>query len=266
MQWQSSFFVTTSKQKLLDKIMTSGFMVTNGQLFTISHKEFIVGIQERKEREREQRKSIIIDCALKVFLAKGIRSSSMEEVAECSELSKATLYLYFKNKEEIIMQVMNSVMTTFIEYLEERVSSADSSSAKIRKIKEAYLDFYADCPGKFMLLNSQESTAGLDFTNLDSYQEYLAKLSKFWKIFRSPIQAAIDEGYFRKECGAVEISFSLWSASTGLMNLMINVMETTNCEDFKKMPNKSEYQMQLTRLNHKDMLENLWEAIIKSYQ
>ncbi|MCK5408322.1 MAG: helix-turn-helix transcriptional regulator, partial [Candidatus Krumholzibacteria bacterium] len=60
-----------------------------------------MGIAERREREKEQRRIDIIDAAERVFFSKGWQAATMDDVAEAVELSKATLYLYFKNKEEL---------------------------------------------------------------------------------------------------------------------------------------------------------------------
>ncbi len=56
-----------------------------------------MGPQERKQREREARRSAIINTAMKIFLKKGLANTTMEEIAEKAEYSKAVLYLYFKN-------------------------------------------------------------------------------------------------------------------------------------------------------------------------
>jgi TetR/AcrR family transcriptional regulator len=190
----------------------------------------------------------------------------MEEIAECAELSKATLYLYFKNKEEIILQIMNAVITKFIEYLEERMSKVDSAQDKIKMIGETYLDFYSECHGQFLLLSAQESTAGMVFSNLNGYQEYLSHHSKFWTIICAPISTAVEEGYFRKDSNTVEIAITLWSASKGLMHIMDNVVSTINCGEYQKLTEKNGFQEQLDTLDYIKMLRNLWDAIIISYQ
>jgi TetR/AcrR family transcriptional regulator len=50
-----------------------------------------MGITERKEREKEQRRNAIIDAAEKIFFTKGMDNSTMDDVAEEAELSKGTL-------------------------------------------------------------------------------------------------------------------------------------------------------------------------------
>ena len=58
-----------------------------------------MGITERKEREKLQRREDILNAAERVFFSKGHKNSTMDDVAEEAELSKGTLYLYFKSKE-----------------------------------------------------------------------------------------------------------------------------------------------------------------------
>jgi AcrR family transcriptional regulator len=60
-----------------------------------------MGIQERKERERERRRQQIIVAAKRAFSEKGFNRATMEDIAREAELSPGTLYLYFKNKDEL---------------------------------------------------------------------------------------------------------------------------------------------------------------------
>ena len=60
-----------------------------------------MGIQERKERERERRRQQIMVAAKRVFTDKGFSKATMEDIAKEAELSPGTLYLYFKNKDEL---------------------------------------------------------------------------------------------------------------------------------------------------------------------
>jgi AcrR family transcriptional regulator len=64
-----------------------------------------MGIAERKEREKQQRKEEIVMAAEKVFFNKGFELTTMDDIAEVAELSKGTLYLYFKSKEDLHLAV-----------------------------------------------------------------------------------------------------------------------------------------------------------------
>lgn len=60
-----------------------------------------MGIQERKEREVERRRQQIIVAARRVFSSRGFSKATMEDIAGEAELSPGTIYLYFKNKDEL---------------------------------------------------------------------------------------------------------------------------------------------------------------------
>jgi AcrR family transcriptional regulator len=60
-----------------------------------------MGIKERKEREKERRRQQIMVAAKRVFSVKDFNRATMEDIAKEAELSPGTIYLYFKNKEEL---------------------------------------------------------------------------------------------------------------------------------------------------------------------
>ncbi len=70
-----------------------------------------MGIVERREREKEHRRNSILDAAEEIFFSKGIHLATMDEVAARAELSKGTLYIYFKSKEELYYGITMRALT-----------------------------------------------------------------------------------------------------------------------------------------------------------
>ncbi len=101
-----------------------------------------MGIQERKEREKERRRQQIIVAAKRVFSSKGFNKATMEDIAKEAELSPGTLYLYFKNKEELYA----SLSLRILQYLHIRVSHVNKeeldSVRKLDALMEAMYDVY----------------------------------------------------------------------------------------------------------------------------
>lgn len=230
-----------------------------------------MGIQERKEREKEQRKAAIMECAKKIFLAKGFVNASMEDIASCSELSKATLYVYFKNKEDIILNVMSGILSRLTKLLENSMAKVKSSDDKMRMIVDAYISFYSEFNAQYELFSSQESTAGMDFVSLDGYQDYVRQYNKFWETICTPIKMALNEGILHQDYSAVEIAVTLWSSIKGLMHNLDKVVKSQNCPDIQKMVQQksselSEFQMELFALEYKRMLQHLGNAVINSFK
>jgi AcrR family transcriptional regulator len=102
-----------------------------------------MGIQERKERERERRRQQIIVAAKKVFSEKGFNKATMDDIASEAELSPGTLYLYFKNKEELYA----SLSLRILQYLHIRVEHVKDERGldpeqKLDAMIEAMYDVY----------------------------------------------------------------------------------------------------------------------------
>ena len=60
-----------------------------------------MAIKERKEREKQDMRNLIIESATQLFLKQGYDKTSIRSIAEDIEYSPATIYLYFKDKDEI---------------------------------------------------------------------------------------------------------------------------------------------------------------------
>ncbi|MDR0553721.1 MAG: TetR/AcrR family transcriptional regulator [Treponema sp.] len=80
-----------------------------------------MGIVERKERERAERRALIMSCAKELILKYGPNEVSMAEIAERAELSKATLYLYFSSKDVLYRDICEEAANTFDTYLQSRM-------------------------------------------------------------------------------------------------------------------------------------------------
>ncbi len=65
-----------------------------------------MGIAERKAREKNQRRIAIMAAAKRLILKHGVEGMSMNQLADSIELNKATLYLYFRDKDDLIDAVV----------------------------------------------------------------------------------------------------------------------------------------------------------------
>jgi TetR/AcrR family transcriptional regulator len=77
-----------------------------------------MGIKERRAREKTQRRESILEAAIAVFGQEGYHAITMEKIAEAAELSRATLYLHFKTKDEIFVHAIVSYSDFFRGQLE----------------------------------------------------------------------------------------------------------------------------------------------------
>ena len=101
-----------------------------------------MGLEERRKREKENRKSAIIKAARKLFFDKGFKNVTVESIAKKAELSKGSVYLYFKSKEEIYTQILLSDIDKFHKVMANLMQEGQSSSAMLMGLANIYADFF----------------------------------------------------------------------------------------------------------------------------
>jgi AcrR family transcriptional regulator len=81
----------------------------------------------RRQREREQRVQTILAAAETLFARKGYHQAGMEEIADLSEVSVGTVYFYFKNKEDLIVHMLEKIGYQLRELLGKEFRNADGT-------------------------------------------------------------------------------------------------------------------------------------------
>jgi AcrR family transcriptional regulator len=106
-----------------------------------------MGIAERRERERAMRQRMIQDAATELFMKKGFFSVKMEDIAEKAELSIATIYLYFKSKDELYAS-LNAISLQYLHDEVKKVYTDESRSVeeKMMGYKDALKSTYHFSP------------------------------------------------------------------------------------------------------------------------
>ena len=92
-------------------------------------------VKDKETRERE-----ILAAAKEIFFDKGFKNASMEEIAQMAGVSKGTVYLYFKNKEDLYLFLMLPVATEFNKRL--RKFEKEFDNGKHRSGREIILGLF----------------------------------------------------------------------------------------------------------------------------
>ncbi len=90
----------------------------------------------RRERKKEETRINIIHCAVSLFKEKGFLETSMEEIAEKTDVSKGTLYNYFPNKESILIAYFQTTITELGQALKSKLQSERGINAKLHTFLE----------------------------------------------------------------------------------------------------------------------------------
>ncbi len=116
-----------------------------------------MSIANWREREKEQRRNDILDAAETLFFSKGYDNVSMNSIAKEVGLGKATLYIYFDNKEELFYAVVLRGVNIWSAMIKEKVEKEDTGLEKLVAFKNAYGEFIRSYPDYFKAYNYFQS-------------------------------------------------------------------------------------------------------------
>lgn len=179
-----------------------------------------MGIEERKEREKEQRKSAIVDAAERVIFTKGLDQATMDEIAEEAELSKGTLYLYFKNKNELYMAIAergsNILNSRFAKIFTEDYSGIEL----IRLMGETYLDFVRNNPGYFNAFQYYESLKDIEeLQESDMAHTCEENMREAMTFMIRALQIGMQDGTIDDSYNPKELAIIIWSSTRGITTI-----------------------------------------------
>ena len=222
-----------------------------------------MGVIERKEREKEQRRNDIMKAAEQLFVQQGIKNTTMEHIANACEISRGTLYLYFNNKEELFNAIIISGIDILIAMMKEKIDSSATVQDKLAGIGRAYIGFYKEYRNYFKFLSYMDEQSNLDVKANGSYLMTLEKSQELWTLIVNVIQQGMDEGTFKKETNPYEVALVLWSASNGVIGLfdhLIFAHKGALPDEVMKNPGAM-HLIEFSKVNLETVLMKLWDSI-----
>ena len=178
-----------------------------------------MAVAERRKREKEARRAQILDAARDLFFAKGFDSTTVEEIASRTELSKGAIYLHFPSKEEIYITLMLEGSQILGQMLRESVVPDLPADTLLRRLGHAYYRFYREYTGYFRMLFLYYSSLAIHqkiTTNLCDRCETSAKESLM--LVASVVEKGVEQGIFRP-CNPWEVAIMLWTCQNGVILL-----------------------------------------------
>jgi AcrR family transcriptional regulator len=156
----------------------------------------------------------ILDAAREMFAEEGYRSVSMRRIADRIEYSPTTIYLYFRDKNELLREVCDETFAKLAKRLEAIGKKHGKSLDALREGLRAYVDFGLKHPKHyevtFMLPLTESLGAEFEGSLGERAFEYL----------RRGVADAIEAGEI--ENGGVDlVSQTLWAAVHGVTSLLI---------------------------------------------
>jgi AcrR family transcriptional regulator len=179
-------------------------------------------IAERRQEEKDRRRIEIVEAAEDLYRELGWDAVTMDSVAKRARLSRALVYVYFKDKRDLHFAIAQRAMETLRQRFEETSSRARLGLEKIEAIGRAYMAYGQEFPHYF------DACARLELHSPDgaeaSPQEALTieASHRVHEIVVEALAMGQRDGTIRADVGDLNVtSRALWGFTHGLIQIAI---------------------------------------------
>lgn len=187
-------------------------------------------ISERRIEEKERRRNEILDAAEALYAKEGWDAVTMDQIARRARLSRALVYVYFRDKEELLFGIgeraMHELRNRFVAAAAGHVLGMD----KVQAIGRAYMSYAYELPHYFdacSRFNQHSDTADAGTTAGDCGMAGDLVIGEVVKA----IEVGKHDGSIRADVGdSMLLALSLWSFTHGIIQIA-----TSKAKDFERL-------------------------------
>jgi AcrR family transcriptional regulator len=205
-----------------------------------------MGLKERREREREERRQQILVAARTLLSKKGLGGTSIQQIAKNAELGVGTIYFYYRSKEELFAALQQEGLEVLQDQVKAAGGRGKTPADRLTRIALAYLRFSEEHKDYFDIINYFIASPEEIFTpelKIQVDQKGNRVLEQVEEVIREGIRV----GAFKK-VHTRRISIMLWGTMHGLIQ-------------FKKMEN-TVLQGEDHATVYKDSVEHMIQSLI----
>jgi AcrR family transcriptional regulator len=169
-------------------------------------------IAERKQRDKEEMRRMILDAAKSIFLEKGFHSTSLRNIAEKIEYSPGTIYLYFKDKDEIFHALHEQGFRKMLEKMAPLQHVTDPMERLIA-MGRVYMEFAYENKDLYDLMFIMEAPI-----NSERDHEKWEMGNRTLNALKDVLRECQQHGHFQG-MNVEYLSFTIWSAMHGMCAL-----------------------------------------------
>ncbi len=173
-----------------------------------------MGIAERRENDKQKMRSRILETAMKLFLKEGFERVTIRAIAQAIEYSPATIYLYFKDKNEILYALQTIGFEKLYEKQREVLSIKDPWK-RLRRHGKIYIEFALNHAQYYDLMFIMRGP----IKKMKEKKKWEAGMRSY-DLLQENVKSCMEAGYLAKTNLEV-VTFAFWSLSHGIASLII---------------------------------------------
>jgi AcrR family transcriptional regulator len=175
-----------------------------------------MGIAERKAKEKEELKKLILQAAKKLFAENGIEQTTMRNIANAIEYSVGTVYVYFKDKNEILHELHTQGFKQLGGEMRVLFSVGDPME-RLKALGRVYLQFAIENPDMYELMfHKKEPIECLKSLHKEEWNEGKAT----FEVLRTTVSQCMEKGHFKGH-QLEPLAFAIWSTVHGMASLHV---------------------------------------------
>lgn len=172
---------------------------------------------DRKAKEKEELKSLILQTAKKLFVENGIERTTIRNIANEIDYSVGTVYVYYKDKNDILYDLHTQGFKQMSGEMKVLFNVADPVE-RLKALGRVYLHFAIENPDMYDLMFSMK--APMDFLETINKEEWNEGKGTF-DVLRATVGQCLEKGHFKGH--QIEpLSFAIWSTVHGMASLHIS--------------------------------------------
>lgn len=175
-----------------------------------------MGILERKERDKEEMRRKIMDASRQLFLEQGFEKTSIRNIADAIEYSPATIYLYYKDKNELLFALHEEAFVKLMQELSV-VMKVQDPFERLVEMGRQYIKFAVENPElydlMFIMIAPMETLACRDEIWEDGMKSFC--------LLQTVVEHCIEGGYFKSDIDVETASLTIWAYMHGLVTLYL---------------------------------------------
>jgi len=175
-----------------------------------------MGIPERKEKQKQEIRRAILDASMKLFVEQGFENVSIRKIADLIEYSPTTVYLHFKDKNQILFELHEMGFAKFAEYTAD-IWEIKNPLLRLHKMGERYISFGLENPAFYDLMFILK--APMDALNAMKDCEWISGDAALGKL-KELLKECMDKNLIAKT-DVDAVSMAIWSLVHGMVSLAI---------------------------------------------
>jgi AcrR family transcriptional regulator len=180
-----------------------------------------MGLLERREKEKDSRRKLILKSARTLFFARGFKNVTVERIAKISELGKGSIYLYFSSKEDIYAQILLTDIEKFHQQVFALFNKKKTATELLSEFSHFYADFFINDPELFRILMTYMLHTDQMKLSDEQNKRVVISMGKTMDIISNIFQLGIDTNEFHAGINLKHNQLAIWGMLNGIISLHI---------------------------------------------